>query len=421
MSFDPSRPEAGVTRLTGGFGAAGRPDISFDGKRILFVARRSRKEPFAAWEMNVDGSNLRRITNEAESCLEAIYLSTIYTIDDEAPAYQIGFCRRDTNGIEALYTCRMDGTRVARITFDPYGATDPCQLSDGRLLFTGGPGSALLTVNTDGTDVFVFGAAHEPPARRGMPCETDDGWIVYVESRHGGGDLGSALVAVSRTASLHSRRVVADDSVGRYRSPAATDSGALLVSYRARESDSYGLHLLDPRTGTRTAEVYDDPRWHDLDAVMVRARPHPAGRSSVVDEQVTRGLLYCLDAHISDAEPGGADRIEQLKVYQAVIGQALNPDNAAGQELIGAVPVETDGSFHLSVPIRTPLRLETLGPDGRVLRTMRSWFWVMPGERRGCIGCHEDRELSPPNRHPLAVRKPPVPVGAPGDTAPETQ
>ena len=42
---------------------------------------------------------------------------------------------------------------------------------------------------------------------------------------------------------------------------------------------------------------------------------------------------------------------------------------------------------------------------------MRSWLWVMPGERRGCIGCHEDRELTPPNRHVQALRKDAVPVG----------
>ncbi len=35
----------------------------------------------------------------------------------------------------------------------------------------------------------------------------------------------------------------------------------------------------------------------------------------------------------------------------------------------------------------------------------------MPKESRGCIGCHEDRELTPPNRHVLALRKPPHWIG----------
>jgi len=32
----------------------------------------------------------------------------------------------------------------------------------------------------------------------------------------------------------------------------------------------------------------------------------------------------------------------------------------------------------------------------------------MPNEQRGCIGCHEDRERTPPNRHPMALRAQPL-------------
>ena len=59
------------------------------------------------------------------------------TIDAKEPVYQIAYCS-DAGGAlgGALHTCRMDGTRVRRITFDPYGASDPCLLSDGRLLLS---------------------------------------------------------------------------------------------------------------------------------------------------------------------------------------------------------------------------------------------------------------------------------------------
>jgi hypothetical protein len=36
----------------------------------------------------------------------------------------------------------------------------------------------------------------------------------------------------------------------------------------------------------------------------------------------------------------------------------------------------------------------------------QTWTWVMPREWRGCIGCHEDREMVPPNRLAEAVAKP---------------
>ena len=34
----------------------------------------------------------------------------------------------------------------------------------------------------------------------------------------------------------------------------------------------------------------------------------------------------------------------------------------------------------------------------RALQTMRSFTSVMPGERRGCIGCHEVSVSAPPGR-----------------------
>jgi hypothetical protein len=440
VSFDPSRPDQGISILTDGFSAAGKPDVSFDGKRILFVARRLADDPLDVWEMNADGSDPRRITSQVGDCSAAVYLSPIYTIDARAPAYQIAFCRDGGDeGRPALFTCRMDGSRVRRITYNPYGATEPCLLSDGRLLFCSGlpsrPGqrsdgaSALFTVNTDGTDVFVFAAAHEPPAFRGMPCETAGGQVVYVESTGGGRHHGGSLVAVSRTASLHTRRVVAGDRGGLFRSPSALDDGSILVSHRPRGAGSYGVYVLDLEGEDGPARVYDAPRWHELDAVAVRARAEPDGRSSVVDERLETGLLYCLNAYLSDADhapPTCDDRIRWLRVFGAVTDHGRETRGTSGPQhvksapgliseaLLGVAPVESDGSFHLSIPARTPLRLETLNADGRVIQAMRSWIWVMPREARGCIGCHEDRELSPPNRHPLALRKPPQPVGVAG-------
>ena len=82
---------------------------------------------------------------------------------------------------------------------------------------------------------------------------------------------------------------------------------------------------------------------------------------------------------------------------------------------MGQATVETDGSFFLEVPAKTPLRMETIDADGNVVRAMRTRIWVMPGEERGCIGCHEDRERTPPNRQVLALRKPPQSIGVPDE------
>lgn len=440
VRFDPTRPDVDVVNMTPGFLSAGRPDISFDGKRVLFVGRKESSDPFQIWEMNTDGGGHRRIAVGPGDVSKAIYLSTIYTLDAEKPVYQIAFCSHaDDGAVKALYTCRMDGTRVRRITFDPYGASGPFQLSDGRLLFSRHlPRSTapqdsgatavtdLLTVHTDGTELFVFAAAHQSPALRSMPTETPNEWVVYVESKAGTMDRGGSLVAVKRTRSLHTKRIVADDAGGLYHSPFALSDGNLLVSYRSTEGASYGLYILDPMTGTRASKVYDDPRWHDLSAVAVGPRSIPAGRSSVVDDAVEHGMLYCMNTYLSDWKGGRAIRhgeVKRLQVFKAVVEQGGKRNSESdeslssaakervGEVLLGDVPVRPDGSFALRVPARTPLRLQTLDENGQVLRAMESYVWVMPREARGCIGCHEDRELTPPNRHVEALRKEPHLIG----------
>jgi len=299
----------------------------------------------------------------------------------------------------------MGGSQRRRITFNPYGVGDPQLLSDGRLLYVSarppesGGGTALFTVHPDGTDVSAFAAVHEAPAFRSMPSEMPDGSVVYVESDAAGPAHGGALVAVSRARSLHGRRTIAADDGGAYRSASALSDGRLLVSYRPEQSETYGIHMLDPGSGGRPVVLFDAPDRHDVDGVAVRPRPRPAGRSSVVDEDSTHGSLYCMDAYLSDRDAArkiAHGSIAGLRVFEASAGR-----------LLAEVPVREDGSFYLRVPARRALRLETIDAAGKLLQAMENWIWVMPNEQRGCIGCHEDRERTPPNRHPLALRSQP--------------
>jgi hypothetical protein len=400
---------------------------------MLFVARRAPTDPLDVWELALDGGAPRRITDRPTSCTQAIYAASLYTLDAAEPVDQIVFSSaadRDggsASGRAALYRSRMDGSGVRRITFDPYGASDPLLLVDGRLLYAssrppeGGGGTALFTMHTDGTDVFVFADAHDPAAGRGMPCETDDGRVVYVESAGHDPLGGGALVSVARARSLHSREVIATAALGTYHSPSALADGSLLVAYRDGSGGSYGIYVLDPRTGARIRTVFDSPDRDDVDAVEVRPRRASAGRSSVVDERVDFGWLYCLNVYLTDRMSPGEVRegaVESLRVLRGPDDR--EGDASAGEgtgEMLGEVPVHEDGSFYLKVPARTPLRLETRAADGATVQTMRSWIWVMPNERRGCIGCHADRERTPPNRHVLALRERPREVGT-GDREP---
>ena len=78
------------------------------------------------------------------------------------------------------------------------------------------------------------------------------------------------------------------------------------------------------------------------------------------------------------------------------------------KRVIGTVPVEADGSVHFAIPPVRPVFFQLLDAQGRCLQTMRSITHVMPGEVRGCVGCHETQILPPAQqRDSLAMRRPP--------------
>jgi hypothetical protein len=84
----------------------------------------------------------------------------------------------------------------------------------------------------------------------------------------------------------------------------------------------------------------------------------------------------------------------------------------AHKRVLGVIPIEPDGSFYIKVPANTPIQLQVLDDDGLALRTC-SWIWAKNHEPRGCIGCHEDPELTPENRLIDAVKKPPIELTLP--------
>jgi hypothetical protein len=88
--------------------------------------------------------------------------------------------------------------------------------------------------------------------------------------------------------------------------------------------------------------------------------------------------------------------------------QKRSPSQSApdtGTRLLGEAPVEPDGSFFVEVPADTPFSIQLLDEKGKVLESMPRWIWVRRGTSRGCIGCHENKELAPENRVSDAVRK----------------
>lgn len=421
--FDPTATSETTINLTKNFSSAGWPNLSFDATTFLFLGRKKSSDPIGVWEKSIDGGAARKVTDCEGECLDVLYLSTMYTIDAEKPTDLIAFVSRKNLDTPAqLYTCMMDGGDRRQITFSPGGVSDPFLLSDGRLLIamptkngfntskSNIDNTSFYVLNTDGTDLFGFAGFHEDSTHRSLPVESAEGRVYYLEAESQSDHIRQSIVSVDRKRSLRTRleeQVVNDGSVY---SLSTMPDGNLIVAYQpvSYPEQSSGIYLLENAGDRRFTKYFDDDAWHEWDAQAVFAKSKPPGRSSVVNNITDVGQLYCLDAYLSDDSDEVRTKqntIQRVRLYSSEI--SANPV----EKMLGDIAVETDGSFYLEIPARTPLRLETLAQSGDVIRSMRNWFWVMPMERRGCIGCHEDRELTPPNRHVNALRKRPHRLG----------
>ncbi|HYW80709.1 MAG TPA: hypothetical protein VE890_14105, partial [Thermoguttaceae bacterium] len=89
-------------------------------------------------------------------------------------------------------------------------------------------------------------------------------------------------------------------------------------------------------------------------------------------------------------------------------GPAISIIQAEGvKRILGTVPVEADGSVAVRVPSGKALHFQLLDERYRAVHTMRSFTGVMPGEQRGCVGCHELHSSAPVGGTGPAMQRPP--------------
>jgi len=417
--------------LTTGFIAACDPAVSFDGGLILFAGFRTGDRSHI-WRIDADGSNPVQITSGPGVFTSPLWIGSLFHLDEEAPTERIAYLSSGTGWFDeltsgpvvALFTADLDGRHPLRISFHPGSDLDPDVLPNGRLVFPGwgfagrdplGTRLSLMAVNNDGTDLMAYYDNHDGPPLPHSVRVGRDGRVYFVEadgtSPMGGGDL--AYLTLRRP--LHSRTTLSEAGGGAYLDPLPLADGGLLASYRPPEHDAvYGLYRLDQATGDRLELVHGRPDFHYLDAQTLAPRPRVKGRSSVVDNSKETGVFFCISSHLTDRPGLGqliAGAASSVRVIEGVAPDPTVHASQWSQRALGVVPLEPDGSFHIEVPARAPLRFELLDNQGTTVAGQNSWTWVMPREWRGCIGCHEDREMVAPNVLAEAVVKPAVRLG----------
>jgi len=168
-----------------------------------------------------------------------------------------------------------------------------------------------------------------------------------------------------------------------------------------------------------------------FDPMPLQSRRRPPVHPSRIDLSRTDGEFYVqnvyLGHHMEQVEPGSAKflRVVEAPPMRTWVPRgmgdwaapgdgdshhpvALNWNHYNNKRILGTVPIDPDGSAYFTVPAGRFVYFQLLDKNGMMIQSMRSGTMLQPGERLGCIGCHENRLDSPPVAElPAALRRSP--------------
>jgi len=139
------------------------PDISFDGKKILFSLRRNRADDYHLYESGVDGKNLKQLTFGAMlSDVDPIYMPDGKILFSSTR--DMKFCQCNRHIQPNLFVMEADGANIIQISRNTLADFQSSLMPDGRVLYSRweyvdrhfGPSLGLWTVNPDGTSHLLF-------------------------------------------------------------------------------------------------------------------------------------------------------------------------------------------------------------------------------------------------------------------------
>ncbi|MFZ2643515.1 MAG: hypothetical protein WA117_21165, partial [Verrucomicrobiia bacterium] len=445
-------------------GSFWRPDVSFDGKRIVFCFKPHNEKSFHLYEINADGTGLRQITDGEFDDLDPIYTPDGHIVFSTTRGHSYVRCMPPTNAF-VLARCDRDGSNMYFISSNNEPDYLPSVMNDGRLVYTRWEytdkplwrAQKLWTVNPDGTQVQMFwgnqsvwpdvvkDARAIPGSRRVMMTgSAHHNWFagsVGIIDPDKGFNFPHGLAKVTADVMwpecgngpvdpAESPRYHRSGNFTAYYSPYPLSERDFIVS--AKRGEKFALYLMDT-DGNR--ELIYEGTHNIFHAMPLKARPLPpviadrvAWPSKNDRQQPEHGVIFSNNVY-QGAPAGLQGKAKFLRVIHIEpktytywhkrpylsTGPVVSAVQSEGvKRVLGTVPIEPDGSVAFQAPAGLSLHFQLLDERQRALQTMRSFANVMPGEYRGCLGCHESHSKAPAgDAHSLALAKQPRAITPP--------
>jgi hypothetical protein len=472
-----------------------RPDVSYDGKKVLFCMKPQSGKGYHLYEIGADGKGLRQITSGGYSDIEPVYLpdNNIIFLTSRANVYG-GCAPWAPQHITAR--CDSNGKNIYLLSVASEPEYSPSIMNDGRVIYTRWEYNdrglnriqSLWTMNPDGTASNTYWGNHSVYPDHLGEARSIPGTSLVMFNGMGHHDMYRGCIGVlDVNAGLNFPRglkkvtcevpwpevgngptatePMADDYhasglFGGYKSPYPLSKELFLVSARAGQRNggnssrepnrgNFKLYLMDIR-GNR--ELIHEGKNNVLYAQPLRERKRPAMRPDMTlwpgsekdGKAIAPGRFYSGDVYEGmDAKVKGlAKYIRVIECVQRnyttgcvdgggspfgsgstvaldspqfrggnpgkriidkpwgdgaiLAGPAIAiASNTRLKRVLGTAPIAADGSFSFTAPPGKALYFQLLNADGLVLQSMRSWVNLMPGEQRGCVGCHKGQLNTP--------------------------
>jgi len=448
-----------TTLITDPKGVIRDPDVSYDGKRVLFAWKKSdRMDDYHLYEMDLASRKIKQLTTGLGFAdYEACYLPDGNILFNSTRCVQIVDCW--WTEVSNLYICDGEGKHMRRVGFDQVHSNYPQVLADGRVIYTRWDYNdrgqlfpqPLFQMNIDGTGQteyygnnswFPTTVAHA----RGIPGSDklialasghhsiQAGALIVIDVKKGRQEAtGATLVAplVEDKTDKRYRRVDGYTGFnGHFMYPYAVNETEYVASYSATQTrrdsmNGYGIYYV--RQDAARELLVDDPAISCNQAVFLMPRSVPPVRPSSVDYTKTTGTYYMQDIYfgpgLKGIERGTVKKLRVVALDFRAAGVGSNNNRGPGggalvstpiainngtwdvKTVLGEAEVYADGSAFFEVPARTPLYFQAVDAKGEVVQSMRSWSTLMPGEKFSCIGCHEEKSATSPPTRPTSAMK----------------
>jgi len=449
------------------------PDLSYDGKKILFgycdaTNPNKNERRYWIWECDVEGNNLKQLTGTKKDAFKTWGGRHTVLVEDWDPCYlpEGGFVFISTRAQAfgrchgsrytpsyLMYRANADGSNIHQISYGEANEWDPCVMYDGRIVYTRWDYinrhdvkyQSLWTTRPDGTDVkHYYGnyTANPQLIVEARPIPGTDK-VVSVAAGHHSYTTGSLMVlniAKGEDGPEPITRVTPEAKFSEsegwpnpFTAPWPLNEHLFLCAHspqrQARQGsvnsdNAYGIFLVDDFGGREL--IYRDTKMSSFAPIPLRARKTPRILPSAIDPNNRDRTAKIIVQDVYETRVKGLERgtVAALRINQ-IHGQPNNSktnpsiaNNEILKHVLGTVPVQSDGSVAFTVPAGEPMQLQLVDKDGMAVLTMRSLVYFQPGEASSCVGCHENRGMTPLPKKLKATGKFPVPT-PPKYTTPE--